>query len=329
MIEIVQTPPLNSVQDLGRFGARHYGVGTSGAMDDVALATGNLLLGNPAGAAGIEIQMFPFLVKFRSDVAVAITGADCRARLDGTLLPPWWSTNARAGQSLVLQAPATGARSYLAVAGGVDVPVVLGSRSTCLRIGYGGHRGRALEAGDRLACGASPQARQPQGGIGAEPPEAALAAAAVDGARDVTVLRVVPAAEHDAFPESSRRAFWQEAWTVSAQSNRMGFRLMGTPLHLDQPLEIRSSGIVPGIVQVPPSGQPIIQLRDANSAGGYPKIGVVIDADLWRLGQARPGAKLRFASVTQQQAAEVQRETQAYLAEVEALARLCRYEAQG
>jgi biotin-dependent carboxylase-like uncharacterized protein len=327
MIEIVQTPPLNSVQDLGRYGARHYGVGTSGAMDDVALATGNLLLGNPEGAAGIEIQMFPFQVKFRSDAAVAITGADCLAELDGTLLPPWWSVNARAGQSLVLQAPASGARSYLTIAGGVDVPVVLGSRSTCLRIGYGGHRGRALEAGDRLGCGTASQVRQPRGGIGAEPPGAALSAAAVDGARDVTVLRVVPAAEHDAFPEASRRAFWQEAWTVSAQSNRMGFRLMGTPLHLDQPLEIRSSGIVPGIVQVPPSGQPIIQLRDANSAGGYPKIGVVIDADLWRLGQARPGARLRFVSVTQKQAAAVQRETATYLAEVETQARLCRGDA--
>lgn len=329
MIEVVQTPPLNSVQDLGRYGARHYGVGTSGAMDDVALVTGNLLLGNPAGAAGIEIQMFPFQVKFRSDVAVAITGADCRAELDGTLLPPWWSANARTGQSLVLQAPAAGARSYLTIAGGVDVPVVLGSRSTCLRIGYGGHRGRALEAGDMLACGTASQARPPWGGIGAEPPEAVLTAATVDGARDETVLRVVPAAEHDAFPESSRRAFWREAWTVSAQSNRMGFRLMGTPLHLDRPLEIRSSGIVPGIVQVPPSGQPIIQLRDANSAGGYPKIGVVIDADLWRLGQTRPGAKLRFASVTQLQATEVQRKTEAYLTQVAALARLCRHEVQG
>jgi biotin-dependent carboxylase-like uncharacterized protein len=314
MIEILETAPLNTVQDTGRFGFRHFGVGTAGAMDDLALSLGNALLGNPLDAAGIEVQMHPFHLRVTVDTAIAVTGA-AEAKLDGLLLPPDWAVPVRAGQVLSLDTPPKrGARSYVAIAGGIDVPVLLGSRSTCLRNGYGGHKGRPLSAGDRLPMGAATATPVPPGGIGAAPMESG----------EPLTLRVIPAAQHDAFPEQVRARFWDEGWKVTMQSNRMGLRLEGTALRPEKPFDIRSSGIVPGVIQVPPAGQPIIQLRDANSAGGYPKMGVVIEADLWRLGQARPGDTLRFRRCAQAEAVDALRAIDAYLADVAATAALCR-----
>jgi len=160
MIEILSASALATVQDLGRVGALQWGVGTSGAMDPLALAAGNLLLGNDANAAAIEVPVFPFQVRFGADLAIALTGADCAARLDDVPLLPWWVVEARVGQVLSLGVPrAAGhwraSRAYLCVAGGVDVPAVLGSRSTQLRGAFGGHEGRALRKGDRLILGSS------------------------------------------------------------------------------------------------------------------------------------------------------------------------------
>ncbi|MBS0517085.1 MAG: biotin-dependent carboxyltransferase family protein [Proteobacteria bacterium] len=331
MIEILETPPLNAIQDLGRLGYRCHGVGRGGAMDRVALAAANALLGNDENAAGIELQLFPVRVRFAGDTVFALTGADCEARLDGRLLPPWWAMSAQAGQELVLSPPRQGLRAYLAVAGGIDVPEVMGSRSTQMRDGFGGLDGRALAAGDRLAAFPAPAfALRDGAGLGALPASLALAAADCPQAQPgETVLRVIQAAEYEQFDAASQAALWQTPWKVTAQSNRQGYRLAGVALQRLEPVEMRSHGIVPGVIQVPPSGQPIIQLADGNSAGGYPKIGVVIEADLWRIAQAAPGSALRFVSCTLEEARTAERAVAAYLGTLRRLAGYCRLPSLG
>lgn len=323
MIEILSTGALATVQDRGRLGALKWGVGVSGAMDGLALACGNILLGNDENAAGIEIQIFPFKLRFLEPCAFAVTGADCGARLDGHLLPPWWSRHAEVGQVLELGLPRQGhwpaARAYLCLAGGIDVAAVLGSRSTQMRGAFGGLDGRTLRDGDRLDVG-------PVGGpshhpdFGLVPPACAMPLTC-DG---LPAVRVLPAAEYDDYTEASRAAFWGDPWRITPQSNRYGYRLDGTPLVPVKPLELRSHGIVPGVIQVPHGGQPIVQMRDAQPSGGYPKIGTVIDADLWRLGQMPIGSRLRFVEVTWEEAVAALDQNHRWLAEARRLVELYR-----
>jgi len=307
MIVIEKTTPLSSVQDLGRAGGLHYGVGTAGAMDPLALQLGNALLGNAPNAAAIEIPLFPFQVRFTDDCCFAVTGHDGRVMLDDVMLPFWWSAQARKGQRLTLHASSRITRAYLHLPGGIDVPEVLGSRSTQLRGEFGGFQGRGLHSGDRLRA-AAPQQGGPVG-FGIMPPWSALGVANTP----VPMIRVLPAAEYDIFTEVSCRAFWHQAWHITPQSNRYGYRLSGEPLIAKVPLEMRSHGIVPGVIQVPHNGQPIIQMRDAQPSGGYPKLGTVIDADMWLLGQIPVGSQVRFIQVSYQQAREAGRQQLAYL----------------
>ncbi|GAB7550202.1 5-oxoprolinase subunit C family protein [Cupriavidus sp. 8B] len=320
MIEILSASALATVQDLGRLGALRWGVGTSGAMDPLALAAGNLLLGNDEGVAGIEVPVFPFVARFTQDCRFALTGADCAAQLDDQPLLPWWVHEARAGQTLRLGVPQLGpipaCRAYLCLAGGVDVPVALGSRSTQLRGAFGGLDGRALKRGDVLQA-VSPGLGKGAGsaGIGLVPPAFCLPLLA-DGA---AAMRVLPAAEYGLYTEASQRSFWSQPWKITAQSDRYGYRLAGPSLAARQPIEMRSHGIVPGVVQVPPGGQPIVQMRDAQPSGGYPKLGTVIEADLWRLGQAPIGSQVRFVETTWDEAVAALDEVEGWLADVRRL----------
>jgi biotin-dependent carboxylase-like uncharacterized protein len=322
MIEIMSTGALATVQDLGRKGGLKWGVGVAGAMDDLALSSGNILLDNADDAAAIEIQIFPFQIRFLEDAAFAVTGADCSAKLDDMPLLPWWVQTARAGQLLHLGLPRRDAwaasRAYLCLAGGVDVPAVLGSRSTQLRGAFGGLEGRALRAGDRIPVGNSRQAKR--SGFGLCPPALAMPMM-VDG---LPAVRVLPAAEYDAYSPEARDSFWGEPWRITPQSDRYGFRLEGTPLIPCAPIELRSHGIVPGVIQVPHGGQPIVQMRDAQPSGGYPKIGTVIEADLWRLGQAPIGSRIRFVQVTWDEAVAAQQTNDRWLSEARRLVGLHR-----
>lgn len=313
MIEILSAPSLVTVQDLGRSGLYRFGICRSGAMDRLALAIGNLLLGNDRSAAGLEIPILPLRLRFDVDMNFSVTGADCGATLGDRPLPPYWAASAKAGDVLTLNAPRSGCRAYLCVAGGIDVPEVLASRSTQLREVFGGVNGRALVKGDRIAAVGN-DIGLPEFGLGALPPAVALAGAGGNGTR----MRVIPAAEYADYDDASRAALWSADWRVTVQSNRAGYRLEGPDLALTRPLELRSHGVVPGVIQVPPGGQPIIQLADAATMGGYPKIGVVIDADLWRIAQARPGDTLRFVETDMAQAADAYDETEAYLAHLAA-----------
>jgi 5-oxoprolinase (ATP-hydrolysing) subunit C len=311
MIEVLSVGALTTVQDRGRHGCLRWGVGTAGAMDGVALAAGNILLGNDPGCAAIEVQIFPFRVRFTADCAFALTGADCGARLDDVALLPWSAHQARSGQELRLQAPQGDAgrasRAYLCLPGGVDVPLVLNSRSTQLRGAFGGLAGRALQRGDTLRA-AAPQAAT-TAGLGVLAPQLALPLQQ-DGC---PAVRVLPAAEYEGYTPASRAAFWREEWKITPQSDRYGYRLAGQPLQPAKAMEMRSHGIVPGVIQVPPDGQPIVQMRDAQPTGGYPKIGTVIEADLWRLGQAPIGSRIRFVQATWDEALDALEAIQAWL----------------
>ncbi len=310
MIELLSSAALATVQDQGRLGSLRFGVGTSGAMDRLALVAGNLLLGNAEDAAGIEIPVFPFKVRFTEDCAFALTGADCSARLNEAPVLPWWVAQARQGDVLTLGLPVakTGSRAYLALAGGVDVPEVLGSRSTQLRGVFGGHEGRALRRGDQIR--AALPGILPATGFGLLPPTLALPLMQ-DGC---VAMRVLPAAEYARYTAASRAAFWANEWKITAQSDRYGYRLEGEALVPLTPMEMRSHGIVPGVIQVPPGGQPIVQMRDAQPSGGYPKFGTVIEADLWRLGQAPIGSRVRFMETSFAEAVVALVEVQAWLA---------------
>lgn len=321
MIEILSSTALATVQDAGRLGSLRFGVGTAGAMDQLALAVGNLLLGNPEGAAALEIPVYPFQVRFTEDCAFALTGADGQARLDQQAIAPWWVSQARKGQVLTIGLPVagSGSRAYLALAGGIDVPRVLASRSTQLRGAFGGFDGRAVRQGDVLRA-ATPGALQAVD-FGVVPP--AIGLPLHEGG--LPAVRVLPAAEYACFKEESRAAFWAGQWKITAQSDRYGYRMQGTPLVPTSPMEIRSHGIVPGVIQVPSGGQPIVQMRDAQPSGGYPKFGTVIEADLWRLGQAAIGSRVRFVETSYEAAVAALDEVQAWLDEVRRMIDLQRW----
>ncbi|BES86988.1 hypothetical protein PEC302107_07990 [Pectobacterium araliae] len=319
MIEIERTGALNTVQDLGRKHFRHLGVSVSGVMDTLALRAGNTLLGNDDNAAAIEVQVFPLRVRFRQAMSIALTGADCRALLDGVELPPWWGCRVEKDQVLEMRFPRSGARGYLCVAGGIDVPLVMGSRSTALRGGFGGLYGRPIEKGDVLPVGVSTAPPLPACGVGIEPPDVALRDVFPILDNDTLSIRAIPSGEYHLFAHDSER-FWQQPWQVSLQSNRTGYRLSGEPIQPSHVIEMRSYGLIPGIVQVPPAGEPIIQLSDANTAGGYPKMACVIEEDLWRLGQLQAGKSIQFIQSDAKESVVVRRATERWLARLKALA---------
>jgi len=301
MIEILSTGLPNLVQDLGREGSLALGISRSGALDTVSLSIGNLSVGNPENAAGIEISLFPFRVRFLADGVFCCTGADCTVQRDDDAapLPAWWTYSVRAGQSVIIAPPRRGARAYLTIRGGVDVPVFLGSRATDLKAGFGGLQGRGLRRGDTLPIGKAQQ--------GAHIADHGIVPSGLprfwrELQNRVVPVRVLPAAEHDAFTPQAHEHFYGSDYTVTPDGNRMGYRLSGRTLAMAHRRELLSHGIVPGIVQVPPSGQPVIQLAEANTCGGYPKIATVIEADLWKVGQTPPGCALRFVRTDLEQA---------------------------
>jgi biotin-dependent carboxylase-like uncharacterized protein len=319
MIVIRKPGLLASVQDLGRHGHRQLGICPGGALDVLSLTLANRLAGNTDGAAGLELTMGGCELQFETDTRIALAGDDFGASLDGVPLWPCWSVPVMAGQTLKLagaNAPGVrkvGLRSWLAVAGGMDVPPVLGSRSTDLKAGFGGHEGRALRKGDRLALGpsrldAAQRIRRPFGLRGPD-----WGTEEADGA---IALRVLPGPEFEGFTLAAREQLWGERWRITPQSNRMGSRLAGAELKRKRSGDMLSSGVIPGTIQVPPSGQPIILMGDAQTTGGYPRIGVVIRADLWKLAQAPLNGKLRLVQVDQAQALQAWAAQQRYLVQV-------------
>jgi biotin-dependent carboxylase-like uncharacterized protein len=280
MIEVLAPGPLTTVQDLGRPGFASLGVGRSGAADRGALRLANRLVGNPEDAAGLEVTLGGLDVRFAAATTIALTGAPCPVEVGGRQGFVNGPIRVRPGDRLVLGAPARGLRTYLAVRGGIDVPPVLGSRSTDVLAGLGPER---VAAGARLPIG------RPAG----PPPAVDLAPVAALPAE--FRLRTLPGPRADWFTPAARAEFGTVTYTVSTQSNRIGLRFDGPPLgRAAGEAELPSEGMVRGAVQVPPDGRPVLFLADHPVTGGYPVIGVVDPADLDLAAQARPGDPVSF-----------------------------------
>jgi allophanate hydrolase subunit 2 len=355
-IDVIRAGLLTSVQDLGRHGYRHLGIAMGGALDRLALEVGNRLVGNRPDAAGLEVTFGPTVLRFLRATRVAITGGEFGATLDGAPVYSWWSLPVQAGQALTLNAAKRGMRCYVCVAGGIDVLPVLGSRSTDLGACFGGLGGRALRDGDRLPIGvaAGVSAGVPAGATAGVTAGAAAAAAppirpralnpdapafgvkspawckfvlvdeparrarhSSDAAWSLPV-RVLPGPEYDRFSQAAHNAFWSDEWLVTPNSNRMGYRLSGTTLERNEKTDLLSHAVMPGTIQVPPNGQPIVLMSDAQTTGGYPKIGSVIYADLWKLAQIRLNGVVRFIPTTPHEARAALLEERQYLRQIDA-----------
>jgi biotin-dependent carboxylase-like uncharacterized protein len=305
--------PMTSLQDAGRYGHQRFGVSPSGAMDRLALAAANALVGNAPGAAGIEFMLLggSFAVE-DGTVRIAVAGAPCGLTLDGEPAPPGISLQVRAGQTLTVGSAQEGVYAYLAVAGGFALPPELGSLSLHRRAGIGGIDGRPLQAGDRLPLTLD----APPAG-----PELVLDPAPIDPAAEV---RVVLGPQDDLFTAAGIETFLSSAYAVTQEADRMGYRLAGPKIEHASGYNIVSDGIVSGSVQVPGSGEPICMMADRQTTGGYPKIATVISADLRVLAQRRPGDAVRFRAVTMAEAQELARERARALASLAAKARPAR-----
>jgi antagonist of KipI len=315
-IKVLRSGVLATVQDLGRRGLQHLAIVPGGAMDAVSHRLANALVGNFRDAATLEIALAGPELAFERDALIALHGGRFEPRLDGSPMPVSRPVLLRAGAKLRIGRAAEGAFAYLAVAGGIDVPVVLGGRSTFLPGGFGGLGGRVVSAGATIpladeveAISAARFDRVVRGGRTEE--VAGTSARSVRwfapmmtlAATDPLVVRVVDGVHAELFEDATRAALVTERWRVAPDSNRMGYRLLGPKLALRAPRDIVSQAVCLGTVQVPGGGQPIVLMADHQTTGGYPRIAEVISADLPRLAQAAPGsAVVRFERVSLEEA---------------------------
>jgi len=283
-IGVVEPGLLTTVQDCGRWGSQALGVPVAGPMDGVSHRFANLLVGNQPDCATLEVTLVGPTLEFLAETTFAVAGAEFELWLDAQ--PTLANTPCHAGRGSRLRfgRRAGGARAYLAVAGGIDVPPVLGSRSTDLASGLGGLAGRPLRSGDQLGVGQWAGRRVPR----------VPSPAPVTLPRGGATVRVIPGSDEDRFSPRAMEVFGQARFTLGPESNRMGYRLRGPSLELVRTEPLLSSATPVGTVQVPASGQPILLMVDRQTTGGYAKIATVISADLSVAGQLAPGDWIAF-----------------------------------
>lgn len=294
-IRVIQPGLMSTVQDLGRSGHSALGVPESGVIDRLSFRAGNRTLGNPDNALGIEMTLHGGEFAFDSDAAIVIVGAAMPARIkvaNGSTrdIPPITPAIIHAGEVLSIGHATTGCRAYLCVRGGIDVPLLMGSRSTCLPGGFGGHEGRALRVGDVLPIEVI-DGRVKQNAFSAE------SISWLNGRITCRAIRVTRSEQTELPPEVFDR-FIAPTFRVSSQSDRGGLRLTGSRVDVNHHGRMISEGTPLGAVQLPEGGEPIILLQDRPTTGGYPVIACVIGADITAVGQARPGDELRFEEVS-------------------------------
>lgn len=285
MIRVVKPGLLATIQDEGRYGFQAYGVPVAGAMDKYAYRVANMLVGNRPGAAVLEMTVAGAQLFFESDMFVAICGADMQGKLNGKTIANWSCFKVSGGSELLFDYAVCGCRTYIAIHGGIDVPVVLGSRSTYTRAGIGGVEGRALKYGDILHCG-NEGLRQPQ--------EVVLDSQFIPNYPEEIVLRVIPGPQADYFTDSGIKAFFSNKYTISLEADRMGYRMEGPLIAHKERADIVSDALCRGAIQVPGHGKPIVMMMDTATTGGYAKIGTVIGPDIVGLAQSKPGQKVVF-----------------------------------
>ncbi|GGA26339.1 biotin-dependent carboxyltransferase family protein [Psychrobacillus lasiicapitis] len=302
-IKVLHPGLLTTVQDIGRYGSQKYGVIVSGAMDSYSLRLSNILVGNKENEAALEITIYGTTLQLEEDTLIAITGGDFLATIDGKIVPLWRPVLVKKNAILKFHSAIKGSRAYIAFAGGIDIPQMMGSKSTYIRANIGGFEGRALQKGDKLNIGVKSTLSE------------ALLKQLDDknvpwsvnfneliNFRQEPIIRVLKGTEFDRFDKESRQTFFQQPYTLTVQSDRMGYRIEGPPLSLSEKFELLSEGVTFGTIQIPPSGQPIILMADRQTTGGYPKFGQVITADLPSLAQLQPGMTIRFKEVTLKEA---------------------------
>ncbi len=297
-IKVLKPGLSTTVQDLGRPGYYHLGIPLSGAMDRFALCCANLLVGNEEGAAALECTFMGPELEFAADATVAVTGAELPAKLNGTPQPGWTSFAVKKGDVLTFDFLRKGARAYVAMSGGIAVPLVLGSRSTYTLGALGGHEGRKLEAGDVL----------PMGKGNAATAGRTVAEGSRRGLGPRAELRVIPGLYWHRVAEQSGRCFFEDSWKVAPEADRIGYRFRGgRPLEFvprtppfgagSDPSNIVDACYPYGSIQVPGGTEPIVLHRDAVSGGGYMMVGTVISADMDLIGQLQPHTVTRFVEV--------------------------------
>ncbi|MHA7967450.1 5-oxoprolinase subunit C family protein [Paenibacillus sp. CAU 1782] len=298
-----------TVQDSGRFGYQRHGVVVGGAADPAAARAANILVGNHENMALLELTWTGAELQAERDYVAAICGGDMDPHLDGQACPMWRPFLLRAGSRLVFRKRISGYRSYVAIAGGIDVPLVMDSRSTYARAGVGGFQGRALMEGDRLEAlplpvgspGARLQAQLHSGGLATTWHAGHFAAVS----RDITVVRAMEGSHFGMLKQESRRLLTDSVFRVDVQSDRMGCRLEGESLELDSRQELLSEAVTAGTVQLPSGGKPIVLLADRQTTGGYARILSVATVDIPVFAQLMPGAKLRFELISHRDAEEL------------------------
>ncbi len=286
-IEVQEPGLFTTVQDLGREGFGPLGVSPSGAADPISLRLGNRLVGNAEGAAALEMTLLAGTFLFPDGAVAALAGSDFGATLDGRPVEMWAAFEAKPRQVLRLGPTRSGARCYLCIRGGIQVKPFLGSASTHILSGLGGHEGRALRKGDLLRIGEVSGVSRKQ----------SLSALALANLQPRKVLRVTAGPQSDWFSEAAQKVFYENTFRVAEESNRMGIRLQGASIPLRAGGEMISEGVTLGAVQVPEGGLPIILFVEQQTTGGYPKIANVISADFHSLGQLRPRDEIRFELV--------------------------------
>ena len=316
-IDITRAGFLTSVQDLGRLGFRQFGVSVGGALDSHALRVANLLVGNDESAAGLEITLGGLRLRFVDDRIVAWCGGGFDVRLGSTSVAAGHAALVRVGQELMFNQPKVGCRCWLGISGEIDVPIVLGSRSTDLRTNFGGFDGRALRDGDEIALGRNSKHAQSLVDLLREqrispwsPPHDWSSPAQRE-----PILRVMRGSDWNRFNDVTIQRFTNEVFIVSPDSDRMGVRLEGIELKRNHDIDLISEAVVPGTIQVPPGGKPIVLLGDCQTIGGYPKIAHVISVDLPTAAQLRLGDRVRFHEISLTEAHQLLAERERDLAE--------------
>ena len=317
-IRVRQPGLLTTVQDTGRFGEYAFGMPPSGAMDVFSYQVGNYLVGNEEGAAGLEITYFGPELEFTEGTVIAVTGAEMPPKINSGEVPTWEAIQVEAGDVLTFDYLKNGARSYLAVAGGIDVPIFMHSRSTYTLIGLGGHEGRALQEGDELGIVEFPNG---DGQVGKRVADDHIPAYSKE-----TELRVIIGLASYRLTKESMEEFLSVEWTVTPDADRVGYRYKGGELEFVEreqpagagadPANVVDFGYPIGSIQVPGGVEPIVLMNDAVTGGGYATIGTVISADRDNLAQTKTNDKTRFRSVDLDEALKAREERRQQMAEI-------------
>ncbi|PPA83657.1 KipI antagonist [Brevibacillus laterosporus] len=328
-IRVIKPGLLTLIQDQGRFGFRKYGVVTSEAMDPMALRIANMLVGNAEQLATLEMTLTGAELAFEHDSLIAITGADLSFTINGERLPMWRPIFIKSGTVVKGGGCRTGCRAYLAIAGGIEVEQVLGSRSTYARAGMGGYQGRSLQAGDYISVGEPANVTRAflekwynrlakQTSLRSwTSVDWSVSADCLATYRRNPQVRISRGTHFSLFTSESQQNLFQSSYKITPQSDRMGYRLQGAMLDLVEPIELLSEAVAFGTIQVPAEGYPIILLADRQTTGGYPRIGQVATVDLPILAQMKPGEEIMFTEIERDESEKLLMEREQFFIELQ------------